>query len=82
MEELSNFDIEEIAPSFRINLICCVDYHEIINYQFVDGSYILNLGNQHWTCLYVKDQKGIYFDSFGQIYPSEVAKVLSQYCVL
>ena len=76
MEELSNFDIEEIAPLFKINLICCVDYHDIINYQLRDGSYILNLGNQHWTCLYVKNRTGFYFDSFGEIYPT----IIEEFC--
>jgi hypothetical protein len=72
MEELSNFDIEEIAPLININLICCIDYHQIINYPLNDGSYILNLGNAHWTCLFVKNRQGIYFDSYGQIYPTKV----------
>ncbi len=76
MEELSNFDIEEMAPLFKINLICCIDYHDIINYPLKNGSYILNLGNQHWTCLYVKNKQGIYFDSFGVIYPT----LVKQFC--
>lgn len=72
MEELTNFDIEEFAPYFKINLICCIDYHDIKYYPLMNGSYILNLGNAHWTCLYVMNKKGFYFDSYGQIYPSEV----------
>ena len=72
MEELSNFDIEEIAPLFEINLMCCCDYHDILNYPLLDGSYILNLGNMHWTCLFVKNKEGFYFDSYGQIYPREI----------
>lgn len=76
MEELTNFDIEEIYHLFKINLICCSDYNNIFNYPLKNGSYILNLGNQHWTCLYVKNKKGIYFDSFGEIYPNAV----KQFC--
>ena len=72
MEELSNFDIEEIAPIFKINLICIIDYHDLVHYPFADGSYILNLANKHWTCLYIKDGKGVYFDSYGQIYPTKI----------
>ena len=74
MEELTNFDIEEMAPYFKINLICCIDYHDIRNQQFKNGSYILNLGNQHWTALYIKDKQGIYFDSYGEIYPTPIKK--------
>ena len=76
MEDLTNFDIEDIAHYFKINLICCIEYHSIINYDLVDGSYFLNLGDQHWTCLFVKNKKGIYFDSFGAIFPKEV----KQFC--
>lgn len=72
MEELTNFDIEEIAPLFKINLICCITYREILNYPLNDGSYILNLGNAHWTCLFVSNRQGVYFDSYGQIYPKEI----------
>jgi hypothetical protein len=72
MEELSNFDIQEIAPIFKINLICCIDFHDILHYPFADGSYILNMANKHWTCLFIKDSKGVYFDSYGVIYPNEV----------
>jgi hypothetical protein len=72
MEELTNFDIEEIFPQFKINLLACIDYHQIINYPLQNGSYILNLGNKHWTCLFVKNGQGFYFDSYGQIYPNEV----------
>jgi hypothetical protein len=72
MEELSNFDIDEISPLFNIDLICCIDYHQLLNYPFKNGSYILNLGNKHWTCLFVLNRQGVYFDSYGQIYPKEV----------
>lgn len=72
MEELTNYDIEEIYPLFKINLICCIRYRDILNYPLVDGSYILNLGNAHWTCLFVKNKEGFYFDSYGVIYPTEI----------
>ena len=74
---LTNIDIEEIYPLFKINLLYCIDYHQIKDLKLCDGSYILNLGDQHWTCLYVKDKKGVYFDLFGVIYPTEVKKFCS-----
>jgi hypothetical protein len=77
MEELTNYDIEEIAPLFKIKLICCDDYHNIFNYPFQNGSYILNLGNKHWTCLYIKDNQGVYFDSYGEIYPTPIKNYCS-----
>jgi len=72
MEELSNFDIEEIYPLFYIKLIACIDHKDLNNYNLVDGSYILNLGNKHWSALYVLNKQGFYFDSYGIIYPQSV----------
>lgn len=72
MEELSNFDIEEIYPLFGIDLKAVIDYKDLKYYDFDDGSYILNLGNKHWTSLFIKDGHGFYFDSYGVIYPREV----------
>lgn len=74
MEELTNFDILEIYELFKIDLIACIDYKDLKNYDLEDGSYILNLNNKHWVALFVKDNKGIYFDSYGVIYPKEVKK--------
>jgi hypothetical protein len=71
---LTNYDIEEHYKSFKINLIACIDYHNLNQYALNNGSYVLNLGNQHWTGLYVIDQEGVYFDPFGVIYPVEVKK--------
>jgi hypothetical protein len=77
MEELTNYDIWEIYPLFKINLVCCDNYKNIFDYDLIDGaSYILNLGNKHWTCLYFKNNKGLYFDSYGIIYP----KIIKQFC--
>lgn len=77
MEEITNFDIEEIAPLFKINLICVIDVNDLLDYPFEDGSYILNLDNKHWTCLFVKSRHAVYFDSFGEIYPLEVKQFCS-----
>jgi hypothetical protein len=71
---LTNYDIEAHYRQFKINLIACIDYHDLNQYGLHDGSYVLNLGNQHWTGLYVIDQVGVYFDPFGVIYPVEVKK--------
>lgn len=76
MEELTNFDIIEIAPIFKINLIAVIDYHDLQHYDLKNGCYILNLGNKHWTALFVKNYYGFYFDSYGEIYPTEV----KQFC--
>jgi hypothetical protein len=76
MEELTNYDIEQIKHLFHINLICIIDYHDLIHYELIDGSYILNMNNKHWVALFVKNSKGTYFDSFGVIYPLEV----KQFC--
>ncbi len=74
MEELSNFDIEEIAPLFKITLLAVIDHRALSSYPLVDGSYILNLNNKHWTALFVKNKQGFYFDSYGVIYPTSVKK--------
>lgn len=74
MEELSNFDIEEMAPLFKIKLLAVIDHRDLPSYPLIDGSYILNLNNKHWTALYVKNGEGFYFDSYGVIYPTTVKK--------
>ena len=76
MEELTNYDIEDISKYFKIKLKAVIDYHDILKYPLLDGSYILNLGDTHWCALFVKNKCGMYFDSFGQIYPTEV----KQFC--
>ncbi len=72
MEELTNFDILEIFPLFKINLIACIDHRDLYKYDLKDGSYVLNLGNKHWVALFVKNEQGVYFDSYGEIYPQSV----------
>ena len=72
MEELTNFDIEEIYPLFEIDLKAVIDYKDLKYYDLENGSYILNLGNKLWTALFVKDKQGFYFDSYGIIYPRDV----------
>lgn len=74
MEQLTNFDIEEIYHLFKIDLKACIDYHELLHFPFEDGSYILNLGNAHWTALFIKDGDGLYFDSYGVDPPVAVQK--------
>lgn len=76
MEELTNFDIFEIYPLFKINLIACIDVNDLANRELIDGSYILNLNNKHWVALYVKNSEGFYFDSYGIIYP----KIVKKFC--
>jgi hypothetical protein len=69
---LTNYDIEAHYERFKINLIACIDYHDLNQYGLHDGSYVLNFGNQHWVGLYVIDRVGVYLDPFGIIYPPEV----------
>ena len=72
MEELTNHDIFEIQHIFNIHLIHCIDYHDLVNHELIDGSYVLNMDNKHWVALFVKNHKGVYFDSYGIIYPLEI----------
>jgi hypothetical protein len=72
MEELTNYDIFDIQHIFNIDLILCVDFHDLVLYDLIDGSYILNMDNKHWVALFVKNKKGVYFDSYGVIYPLEI----------
>lgn len=76
MEELSNFDILEIYPLFKIDLIACIDVNDLKDYELQDGGYILNLNNMHWVALFVNDGKGFFFDSYGVIFP----KIVKQFC--
>ena len=70
MGSVSNFEIEDIAKHYNLNLIDCCMKDELSS-QIEDGFYIINLesGSQgqgtHWTTLVVQPHLALFCDSFG-----------------
>lgn len=78
VELLSNFDIEEMCKYYKINLKACVSKDELVG-RGVEGAYVINLDDAsgrgtHWTCLFIRENSAVYFDSFGEIYPTQVKR--------
>jgi len=44
-----------------------------------DGSYIINLNNEHWTALYMEHDTIIYHDSFGVVPPMKIIHLMQVY---
>lgn len=78
MSETSNINLYKLAKKLNLNIKAIVYKNELKNYKLDDGNYIIDLHDStdnsagHWTCLYIKNNKYIYFDSFGIIYPNEI----------
>ena len=74
---LSNFDIEEIAHFYKIDIVVVMKA-ELIKIKPISGNYIINLesskdGNgTHWMALRTEDFDYVYFDSYGYLPPKEI----------
>jgi hypothetical protein len=86
MNELSNFDIEQIIQKNGLQNIFngCFSKNDLKELQ--RGFYIINLqssedGNgTHWCCLYVVNPVySLWFDSFGFAPPQEIENLLKTY---
>jgi hypothetical protein len=75
---LNNFEIEDIATHYGMDLAGVVMKDELKNYQPRNGNYVINLQSStqgtgtHWVGLCVQDKNCFYFDSFGIICPIEI----------
>jgi hypothetical protein len=82
LKELSNLQINEILKDNNKFNGCYSK--DIIPKKLKNGYYIINLDNHygkgtHWTCMFINNERNIYFDSFGIIAPNEVEKVIKPY---
>ena len=74
---LSNFDIEEIANYYNINVIIVMK-DELKNMKPINTNYIVNLesskdGNgTHWMALKIENKNCVYLDSYGMLPPEEI----------
>lgn len=81
MNELSNFDIEDILKKDGIN-INGIYSKDVLPNPLDNGFYVVNLsdddeGGTHWTCLYKYDDGlNFYYDSFGFPPPVDVEQLL------
>jgi hypothetical protein len=70
MGSLSNYEIEDVARHYGINLIDCCMKDELPR-TIKDGFYVVNLESSsqgegtHWTTLIVQPNIAVFFDSFG-----------------
>ena len=79
----SNYDLIKLAKLYNIELTAVIYKNELTNYnKNMNGSYIIDLHDSkdsstgHWVSLYKHNNKCIYFDSFGIIYPN----IIKEFC--
>lgn len=87
MSETSNYQLERYANKLNINLVTVVCKNELPD-TLLYGGFIINLSDSddlreisHWTAFYTEPNskgipQGVYFDSFGIIFPNEVRNYL------
>ena len=74
---LSNFDIEEIALFYKIDIVVIIK-DELPKIKPISGNYIINIesskdGNgTHWMALKIEDFDCVYCDSYGHLPPKEI----------
>lgn len=82
---LSNLDLNYYCKKLGIKLNAILNKDLFKNTKAIEGCYIINLQNSnegsgtHWTALYLKDNFGFYFDSFGLIMPQSIIKFCRKY---
>ena len=80
---LSNFELERLAKFYKLPLISICMKNELPN-TVKNGCYIINMqsstqGNgTHWVALFVYQNNGYYFDSFGATPPIEITKFVKK----
>jgi hypothetical protein len=68
---LNNFELDEIAQNYGMNLNAVIMKNELKNLPVKNGNHIINLqsssdgGGTHWVALNIQDKDIFYFDSFG-----------------
>lgn len=85
---LSNFDVINLVEKMNIPNFKGCFYKDQLNKVEPNSSYIINLNSEldedgkiskgsHWVCLVTNDMKqSIYFDSYGEKYPTEIKNLL------
>jgi hypothetical protein len=82
LKELTNIEINEILNNNNKFHGCYSK--DIIPKKLKYGYYIINLDNHlnggtHWTCMFINNERNIYFDSFGFVAPNEVESRIKPY---
>lgn len=76
---LTDEDLEESCDRLKIPLVGIFS-KDLLPKQCIPGGYIINLQNHdaghgtHWTCLAVRGDSALYFDSFGMPPPLQVIR--------
>lgn len=75
---ISNFDLEELAINYGIELNAILMKDQLESIKPKNGNYIINLQSStegsgtHWVCLILRNTNCFYFDAFGMLPPTEV----------
>jgi len=82
----SNTFIEEQCKRLKIQLNGIYSKDEFKNMKPKNGCYVINLQDRlagngtHWTCLFIKDRKSVYYDSFGGKILIDIIKFCKKKC--
>lgn len=73
---LSASDLQHINQQHNLRINYIGRQNDYITKQAFQGNYIININPNsnmgHWTALYVKGKKAVYFDPFGVVPPPQV----------
>ncbi len=85
IEELTNFDIEQLCQKLKLPLVQCCSKDKLIEKPYAKKScYIVNMdnangGGTHWISIYISGLNGFYFDSFSAMPPKNIINFFKRY---
>lgn len=85
IEELTNFDIEELCQNLKIPLLqVCSKDKLIVKPNERKSCYVINMdnadgGGTHWIAIYISGLNGFYFDSFAAMPPKNIINFFKRY---
>jgi hypothetical protein len=85
IEELTNFDIEELCQKLKLPLLQVCSKNKLIVRPYRRKScYVINMddengGGTHWVAIYSSHSNGFYFDSFATMPPKNIINFFKRY---
>lgn len=83
-ELLSNLDIVYYCKLLKIPINDVLSKDLFNDIKPKEGNYVINLDDSqnqgtHWTCIILKDNYAVYYDSFGLSMPNDILKFIYRY---